>query len=61
MLAIPHIMINRYQNYSMPKDLADAVKKFISSHKDMGYTSVSEFCKDATRRFLMELEKGEKK
>ena len=54
-------MVKRYLNYSLPKDLAERIKDYIDKHKDMGYTSVSEFCKDATRRFLMELEKGEKK
>lgn len=49
-------MAKRYQNYSLPKDLAEKVKRVIQERKDLGYTSVSEFAKDGIRRLLAEIE-----
>jgi len=51
------IMVKRYQNYSLPKDLAERVQKLIVKKKGLGYTSVSEFAKDGIRRLLEIYEK----
>jgi len=50
-------MVKRYLNYSLPRELAERVQKLIKKRKDLGYTSVSEFAKDAIRRLLVEVEK----
>jgi len=50
-------MVKQYQNYSLPRDLAERIRKLIAKQKDLGYTSVSEFAKDAIRRLLDEYEK----
>jgi Arc/MetJ-type ribon-helix-helix transcriptional regulator len=49
-------MVKRYLNYSLPIELSERVKKLIEEHRDLGYTSVSEFAKDAIRRLLIEYE-----
>lgn len=45
-------MPKRYANYSLPEELAKRVKELIEDRKDLGYSSVNEFVKDAVRRLL---------
>jgi len=45
-------MSKRYVNYSLPEDLAKRIKDLITKRRDLGYTSVNEFVKDAVRRLL---------
>ena len=38
-----------YTGVSLPKDLTNAVKKYIENHPDLAYTSIAEFIKEAIR------------
>jgi len=44
-----------YRHISIPEDVFLEVKRFIAEHPELGYRSVSEFVKDAIRRYLMHL------
>jgi len=44
----------KYHTVNMPKILADEIEKVVESGKH-GYTTVPEFVKEATRRYLREL------
>ncbi len=49
-----------YYNFSIPRELKDKVERLLARHKDLGYTSVAEFMKDAVRRRIEEIESAEK-
>lgn len=42
-----------YANIKVPEDLAKNIDRAISEHKDLGYSSRSEFVKDAIRKHLL--------
>ena len=45
-----------YTNISLPNELADEIRKVVESRK-LGYTSVSEFVKEAVRIHLLQIKK----
>jgi len=45
-----------YVNVSLPVDLADEVRKLVEK-KRLGYTSLSEFVKEAVRAHLIQVKK----
>jgi len=46
-----------YFNPALPEGLKTRIKKLIEDHPELGYTSVSGFVSDATRRRLEEIDK----
>ena len=50
-------MVRRYSNFSLPTELAERIQDLITTRKDLGYSSVSEFAKDAIRRLIDEYDK----
>jgi len=49
--------MSRYTKVSVPKELADEIRKTINKYKELGYRSVSEFFIDVARRRLEEIKK----
>ena len=45
-----------YTSVNIPKDLCILIEKIIRENPELGYTSVSEFIKDTSRRRIEELE-----
>lgn len=45
-----------YTNISLPNELADEIRRVVESRK-LGYTSVSEFVKEAVRIHLLQIKK----
>ncbi len=45
-----------YTNVSIPNELADEIKKIVQSRK-YGYSSISEFVKEAVRMHLLQVKK----
>jgi Arc/MetJ-type ribon-helix-helix transcriptional regulator len=45
-----------YTNISIPNELADEIKKIVQSRK-YGYSSISEFVKEAVRMHLLQVKK----
>lgn len=41
---------------SLPEGLRDAIKEIIEENPRLGYTSIAEFCKDAIRTKIAEME-----
>ena len=46
-----------YKSVSLPEDMLDSIEKLIKNNKELGYSSVSEFVKEAVRLHLMQIKK----
>ncbi|MEA2055146.1 MAG: ribbon-helix-helix domain-containing protein [Candidatus Thermoplasmatota archaeon] len=49
--------MTKHTAVSLPKGLHDAIKEIIERNPRLGYTSIAEFCKDAIRSKIAEMEK----
>jgi len=47
--------MTKHTAVSLPKGMRDAIKKIIEENPEMGYTSIAEFCKDAVRAKIAEI------
>ncbi|MGC9553810.1 MAG: ribbon-helix-helix domain-containing protein [Thermoplasmatota archaeon] len=46
----------KHTSVALPEALQQAVKNTIAAHPELGYTSIAEFCKDAIRSKIAEVE-----
>ncbi|WP_456327110.1 ribbon-helix-helix domain-containing protein [Archaeoglobus sp.] len=46
-----------YKSVSLPEDLLNYVEELIKNNKELGYSSVSEFVKEAVRMHLLQVKK----
>ena len=46
-----------YSTPSLPKELTEEISKIIEKHPEIGYSSVSDFCRDAIRKRIDEIKK----
>jgi Arc/MetJ-type ribon-helix-helix transcriptional regulator len=44
--------MSKYTSISLPKQFTIKIEEFISSHPEEGYTSITDFVKQATRSLL---------
>ena len=51
------VRIQQYRTISVPKDLMETVKKTLEEHPELGYSSVTEFIKDAIRQAFIDLKR----
>lgn len=47
--------MTKHTAVSLPKGMRDAIKKIIDDNPEMGYTSIAEFCKEAVRNKIAEI------
>ena len=47
---------SKWDTVKLPKELIEKAKKFLDSHKELGFVSVNEFVRDAVREKLQALE-----
>ena len=46
-----------YTSIALPKALKNEIQRIIKEYPEYGYTSVAEFCKDAIRTKISDIEK----
>ncbi|MEA2055013.1 MAG: ribbon-helix-helix domain-containing protein [Candidatus Thermoplasmatota archaeon] len=46
----------KHTTVSLPRKFHAKIKKIIEGNPELGYTSVAEFCKDAVRKKIEEME-----
>ena len=50
----------RYRNLSMPAEFISEIERFIKDRPKLGYSSMSEFVKAATRAYMEQYKESEK-
>jgi len=51
-----YVCMAKHTSVALPEALQQAVKNTIAAHPELGYTSIAEFCKDAIRSKIAEVE-----
>ena len=49
--------IKKYRNLSMPAEFISEIERFIKERPELGYSSMSEFVKAATRAYMNNYQK----
>jgi|GEM_PF-1003144 metal-responsive CopG/Arc/MetJ family transcriptional regulator len=49
--------IGKYKGISIPKEMFEEVEKVIKEHPELGYSSITDFIKDAVRDKITEIRK----